>query len=273
MKTLLLPTDFSPCAHRAFRYAAMLAEASGARIELLHVFGLPVSTVHEVPADVSHQVTFEEKRATEALNGFRESVLAETGFPAERVELRVRYGFIADAIVGTARHEGADYIVMGTQGARNLLDRWLGTNAQRVVSEAPCPVLVVPADAPVATPHTVLYAADYDRDEAVALNAVTQFANTFGAKTRVVHIHPYYELPVEKTAKELKASYETDEVNFRNLNRDEIPEAIETYMRTHQPDVLALAVYEKGFWEKLLMPSVTAHFLQHGHVPVLVVRK
>ena len=273
MKTLLLPTDFSACAHRAFRYAALLAETSGARIVLLHVFGLPVSTVHEVPADVSNQVSFEEKRAHEALAGFRASVLAKTGFPAERVESRVRYGFIADAIVGMARQEAADFLVMGTQGARNVLDRWLGTNAQRVVAEAPCPVLVVPADAPVTTPRTLLYAADYDRDEAVALNAVAQFATVFGAKTRVVHIHPYYELPVEKTAKELKATYETDEVNFRNLNRDEIPEAIETYMRTHKPDVLALAVYEKGFWEKLLMPSVTKHFLQHGHVPVLVVRK
>lgn len=273
MKTLLLPTDFSPCARRAFRYAALLAETSGARIVLLHVFSLPVSTVHEVPADVAHQVDVEENRAKQALGEFRDSVLAETGFPAERVELRVRYGFIADAIVGTARHEGADFIVMGTQGARNLLDRWLGTNAQRVVAEAPCPVLVVPADAPVAPPRTLLYAADYDRDEAAALNAVTQFANLFGAKTRVVHIHPYYELPAEKTARALKETYETEDVAFRNLNRDEVPEAIETYMRTHQPDVLALAVYEKGFWEKLLMPSVTKHFLQHGHVPVLVVRK
>lgn len=273
MKTLLLPTDFSPCAHRAFRYAALLAEASGARIVLLHVFGLPVSTVHGEPVDVSHLVDVEEKRAENALAGFRDLVLAETNFPAERVETRVRCGFIADVVVGAARHEGADCIVMGTQGARNLLDRWLGTNAQRVVSETPCPVLVVPADAPVVPPRTILYAADYDRDEAVALNAVTQFAGVFGAKTQVVHIHPYYELPVGKTARALKETHETSDLAFRNLNRDEIPEAIETYVRTHQPDVLALAVYEKSVWEKLLMPSVTKHFVQSGHLPVLVVRK
>lgn len=273
MKTILLPTDFSPCAHRAFQYAALLGQASGARIVLLHVFGLPVSTVHEVPADVSHQVHFEEKRAKEALDAFRNSVLAETGFPAERVETRVRYGFIADAIVGAARQEEADFLVMGTQGARNALDRWMGTNAQRVVSEAPCPVLVVPADAPVTVPQTVLYAAKYDGDETGALNAITRFAELFGAKTRIVHIYPHHEQAVENVAHDLKASYETDDVDLPSHNRDEIPGAIETYMRSHQPDVLALAVYEKGFWEKLLVPSVTKHFLQSGHLPVLVVRK
>ncbi len=274
MKTILLPTDFSANARHAFRFATLLAQAAEARIVLLHVFGLPVSTVQEVPSTVTYQLENEERRATEALDEFRDCLLRETTFPSQRMTTSVRYGFVADAVATTARQFGADYVVMATQGADDVFGKWLGTNTQRVItSPMPCPVWVIPPQAPVQIPRSVLYAADYERTESGATRAVLQFARLFEARMQVVHVHEYYELPVGEITHQLRDEFEADDVTFRTLGRDDVVATLETYLRTHQPDVLALAAYEKGFWESLLHKSVTKHFVQTSQVPVLVVRK
>ena len=49
----------------------------------------------------------------------------------------------ADEIVGYARDEGMDLIVMGTHGRKAVAHLLLGSVAERVVRTAPCPVLTV----------------------------------------------------------------------------------------------------------------------------------
>ena len=54
-----------------------------------------------------------------------------------------RAGVPAEAILQAARAEKADLIVMGTRGLGALGSLFLGSQSQRVVAEAPCPVLLV----------------------------------------------------------------------------------------------------------------------------------
>jgi len=63
------------------------------------------------------------------------------------------------------------------------------------------------------------------------------------------------------------------DVDFKNVHRANIIEGLETYMKTHKPDVLALAIYEKSFFEKIFNDSVTKHFVQVGKLPILIFRK
>ena len=52
-------------------------------------------------------------------------------------------GQIADAIINVAETRNCDLIVMGSLGLGRLASALLGSNSQKVVSEAPCPVLIV----------------------------------------------------------------------------------------------------------------------------------
>ena len=52
-------------------------------------------------------------------------------------------GKIADAIINVAETRNCDLIVMGSRGLGRLAGALLGSNSQKVVSEAPCPVLIV----------------------------------------------------------------------------------------------------------------------------------
>ena len=50
----------------------------------------------------------------------------------------------AEAILEIAREKEIDLIVMGTRGRSRIKRLILGSVAQRVVGQAPCPVMVVP---------------------------------------------------------------------------------------------------------------------------------
>ena len=57
-------------------------------------------------------------------------------------ELR-RQGDVVEAILNTAKD--ADLIVMATEGEQGIVDAMRGSVTERVVRDAPCPVLAVPA--------------------------------------------------------------------------------------------------------------------------------
>jgi nucleotide-binding universal stress UspA family protein len=56
----------------------------------------------------------------------------------------LRDGGVVETIVRVAREIGADLIAMPTEGRHGLSDALLGTTTERVLREAPCPVLAVP---------------------------------------------------------------------------------------------------------------------------------
>ncbi len=61
------------------------------------------------------------------------------------VPLLFRDGEPAEAIVALAEELGPDLIVMATAGRHGVLDALRGSTTERVLREAPCPVLAVPA--------------------------------------------------------------------------------------------------------------------------------
>jgi Universal stress protein family len=64
-------------------------------------------------------------------------------FAGLKVKLKiVDTGAVWDRVVDTARVEQADLILMSTHGHHDLADSLLGSNTERVVRHAPCPVLI-----------------------------------------------------------------------------------------------------------------------------------
>lgn len=131
---ILVPTDLSPASRLAFPMAADLARAFAA--EVLVVYVVPATSLATLAGVTATQ---EVLRPTEAsLWKFCQQDFAELALTAQ-----VHSGSVWDRIVHTAGIERADMIVMATRGHDSLVDRVIGSNTERVVRHAPCPVLVV----------------------------------------------------------------------------------------------------------------------------------
>lgn len=140
-RRILVPTDFSETANTAIGAAIDLAKALSAEIVVAHV----QETVMVLPPPlelVSIPATFPDlaRRVEEALEAAATRVRsAGIGCEVARLE-----GHAHVEIVRHAQEIGAEYIVMGTHGRSGLAHAILGSVTERVIHQAPCPVLVVP---------------------------------------------------------------------------------------------------------------------------------
>jgi nucleotide-binding universal stress UspA family protein len=149
MQTILHPTDFSPRSEFAFRLACSLARDHGARLIVLYVLQPPVAAYGELVIDFEPG-GFKEG-AQEALHKLLSPDLQLS------VETRVEEGDAATQIVRVAQDTGCDLIVMGTHGRTGLSRLLLGSVAEAVLRQAPCPVLTVKT--PLKAPRLVAEAA------------------------------------------------------------------------------------------------------------------
>jgi nucleotide-binding universal stress UspA family protein len=277
MKTILFPTDFSKSAIHASHYAALLANIYDAKIILLNVDYIPMVPENHRSIEAQNAVITSMKKAHEDLKIFREQFIKDTNINPALVMEQVIYGFPADKIVQEAKYLKADMIVMGTKGASNFLDKWLGTNAEKVMKNADCPVWIIPLKAKIKQPKKIMYAADFKEDEILATQKVVQITEPLEAFCKVIHVHDIFE-PIEQSqVKEqittLNKEFEENDVFARNLNRSDIIEGLEVYIESFKPDVLALAVHDKTFLDRFFNESVTKHFVHVAQLPILTFRK
>ena len=140
IRSILLPTDFSRDALSAAPIAVDVLGCSPDRLTLLHAFHLPVE--YTAYGAIPTGLAFEED-----VGGVAEQRLEEVATELTRDGLTVdsvaREGYPPEVIVEVAREIDADVIAMGTHGRSGLTHLLLGSNAERVVQHASCPVLTV----------------------------------------------------------------------------------------------------------------------------------
>lgn len=138
VKTILMPTDFSPYSDRALNYGATLAKRLGAKVILMHVIESFPYSVTDTLNIVKHTEALRKIAGTLLENsseGLREQGLAVQTYLAEGTAYR--------EIVKKAGQEGVEMIVMGSHGRTGVERLIMGSVAEKVVRLARCPVLTV----------------------------------------------------------------------------------------------------------------------------------
>ena len=138
---ILWPTDFSPLAKAALPHAVGLATQTAAELVLLHVLPLPAMYA---AADLSGAVWIPLQRKTRAA-AQRElrRLEAQVKAPKIRIHTVLTEGVAFQQIVRAAKRLRCDLIVMATHGRTGLVHAIMGSVAENVLRQAPCPVLTV----------------------------------------------------------------------------------------------------------------------------------
>ena len=130
-RRILVPTDLR--SRDAFPMGAAMAEAFAAEVVALHVVPFALVSLARLPGEP----LFDRPSDADV------AAFVEPEFEGLRVSARVAPGVGGNAIAQLAGEERCDLIVMSTHRHDGLGDRVLGTRAERIVSVAPCPVLVI----------------------------------------------------------------------------------------------------------------------------------
>jgi len=157
-KNILLTLDGSLLSEQALQHAVMLAAPSAAIHVLSVVTHEPVGYLTEVARSGAYLSPIINSDLVDSLNElepeddahlisdrhvYLEQVTSNLVTAGYTVALDVRTGNVAKAIIATA-HDGYDVIVMATHGRTGISRALLGSVAEAVLHQAPCPVLLIP---------------------------------------------------------------------------------------------------------------------------------
>jgi nucleotide-binding universal stress UspA family protein len=137
LKKILVPVDGSDYSMRAAKYASELAALMDGEILLMHCHK-PFPVVLGEP-NLQKAIDKRIDKSNELIEPYRKLFQeTETSFID-----RILEGPAANAICEVARIEKLDIIVIGSRGHNKLEGLLLGSCTHRVLSTAPCPVLVI----------------------------------------------------------------------------------------------------------------------------------
>ncbi|MET0985357.1 MAG: universal stress protein, partial [Steroidobacteraceae bacterium] len=169
IEKVLAATDFSADADRAVARAARVAAEQGASLTLLHVVSRraleAAAGLHGVPAD------FEARLVRDATDHLARLSLALP--PTKKVLTSVKVGAPRKEIFEAAN--AADLLVLGVRGTNPVRDLLLGTTAERMVSKANLPILIVKRPS-MDTYRRVLAPVDLSEQSATVLAAAARIA-------------------------------------------------------------------------------------------------
>ncbi|BFU94407.1 MAG: universal stress protein [Nitrospira sp.] len=288
MKQIVFATDFSDCASRAQEYAVFLAKANEAKVCVLHVLESPSPLLFGSQAATTYleQMQKEGERQLAAI----EQQLTHSGLTG--VEVRQMVGIPSEQIKKAAQDIGAEVVVVGTSGRTALDMILLGSTAERVIKDAPCPVLAIPARPETCqTPSIqhVMAALDFSSPSLDAVEYAIQIANYFGAKMTLVHVlEPiYYGAEPEHSVEakwqkwvhwraqldQLAALVSSFGLATRTMLRGGIPAvSIIDCAKEQGCDLIVMGTHGRPRWARLFFGSVAEAVVRQASCPVLTVK-
>jgi universal stress protein A len=142
IKKILAPTDFSELSCAGLRYALDLARLQDAEVIVHHVIAVGAdwfsphdefTPVRDLIAEHKQKLdSFLRRRFSDCVNLIEIRQVIELGTPHSN-------------IVELAKREGVDMIVMSTHGRSGFDHVMLGSETEKVVARAGCPVIIIPA--------------------------------------------------------------------------------------------------------------------------------
>ncbi|MGE5208215.1 MAG: universal stress protein [Alphaproteobacteria bacterium] len=295
IEKVLVPMDFSLASVQALEYAVWLAGQVRAAIHLVHVY--PPDEASSVPS--AGHLLFQSAEAIERLNEELTGIHRKH-VPAFRPDnCHIRRGRPYEEIVRLAGEIDTDLIALSTRGHSGLKHLLLGSTAERVVRNAPCPVLVVrkskqklKAAARAFAIRTILVPTDFSPCSLAGTEYAAFLARKLGATLRLFHaIYPYTNYvfvdragvrlsglaeAVEETSRqEMEALKQMDFMRGLQVQTATLPGLAvdEICAAAGEPDVdlIVTSTHGRTGLKHALIGSVAEHVVRYAGRPVLVV--
>lgn len=305
MKTILVPLDGSELSEQVLPYVQLFAQFLDTKILLLSTFAEQVADqtdtshmtrevggVRLIGEDQPAQVQAAQHQQTIEYLEFHATALREKGF---QVELAVQVGAPAHCIVEQAVQRQIDLIVMATHGYSGLR-RWaLGSVADNVMRQAPCPVVLIrdavstPVDA--FTLRRILVPTDGSGLSRQAFGLAADLAARAGAEIILLQVEPYAlelypdtgALAAEMTEVRREQVRQDLDILIRQMFPRDLPVVpvvsvgdptveIGVEARHRDVDLIVMATHGYGGLRRWMLGSVADKVLHTTTLPVLLIR-
>jgi nucleotide-binding universal stress UspA family protein len=276
MKKILVPTDFSDQATYASELAAHLAHALKAELIFLHVVvDATMPTVHytgEVALPDMQDRLFVLKLIERGKDQMAELV-ERKDLQGLKIHTEVHVGDIYYGVKEIIAEKEIDLVIMGTKGSGGFEEFLIGSNAERVVRHAACPVITIHERMTSFDFKRIVFASALEKDDQVCAPMLLELSKAFQAHLHLVRINtpnnfkPDYDTRPKLKALAEKCGFSDYSVHVYNDASEE--SGILNFAEEVGADLIAMATHGRTGLAHLLVGSLAETVVNHTQRPVM----
>lgn len=277
MKTILIPTDFSKVAKIATKVAIGIAQRAYAKLVLLHIIERPDSVSFNIEGQISELDNWEDKLYTlkliEKAKKEMAAVREEAGAIDVNVTSELRLGNPFHGMREVITEHDVDLVVMGTSGHSKLEEMIIGSNTEKVIRHAACPVLTV-HDRPGKNDFkNIVYATSLSDDEIDFAAVVKNTQEMYGSTVHVLRINTPENFQSDTVVKKVMNDF-VKKIKLKNytlnvFNDHSEEEGIIHFADSINADLVAMSTHGRTGFAHVLVGSIAEDVANHSSRPVL----
>ncbi|MCB0761836.1 MAG: universal stress protein [Flavobacteriales bacterium] len=265
IKQVLVPTNFSECAHNAAVFACHLVEPGGT-VYLMHACD-PAQCKSAADHD-RREIVLNEKLGLQ-----RDNLLREV--PNVHIETLVYDGTFITVPSAFITRLGIDMMVIGTDGVHTENGHTEQSNTERFMSKHALDMLIIPNGVTYHAFGRILFASDYRPHLAGnKMEVLKEFMDTNKSDNYVLHVNrdPELQLGISEiiARKELKNELAHEAPEFHEISSEKIEEGILKFVNSYQIDLVGLIPRKNTLSERIFKRSITKKVAEKAKVPLLI---
>jgi nucleotide-binding universal stress UspA family protein len=275
MKTIIVPTDFSPAATNAMNYAVDMAMAINSTVLLLHVYQVPVSYT-EVPV-VLVSVDELRKGAEAQLEELKKGVDRVTSGKI-KVYSEVRMGNVIDELTQLSEQIKPFAVVMGTKGHSAVDMALFGSNTLTAIKKLHWPVICVPPGKEFGSGIKKIGLACDFREvvDSTPAYAIKEIVKEFNGELHVLNVdydNQQFNPETPEQSALLHTLLEELKPQYHFIQHRDIEDGINEFAEKNNLDLVIAIPKKHKLLEGLFKKSSTRQLVFESHVPVMCVHE
>lgn len=275
-KHIIVPIDFSEQSTIALNQTYNLARMTNADITLLHIIdeALFSSVLHLFSSQEGQEDLLRIGIQTK-LNEMADAARAKSGL---EFKTRIEKGKIYDVVTRVAEEINAALIVMGTSGETTLKKKFIGSNAIRVISDAPCPVISIKGKKHSTGCNTIVLPLDLTKETKEKVDECVEIAKFFNSTVRVMTvIQTHDEFLLNKLKRQMDQvveiiSHHGITCSGEFYEHKDISEGVISYAEKINADLIIIMTQKELEWTEYLVGTESQQIINNSEIPVCSIR-
>ncbi|MEP0987061.1 universal stress protein [Ekhidna sp.] len=274
MKRILVPYDFSKVSEHALDFACQIADKADSDIMLLNVIEHPTAdsfkTLGMQNIDPMEQLYI--KKMYETVQAKLANVVSAAKYSDDRIKTKIQLGNPFNTIIDQITEEKVSLMVVGTEGAEGLSEFFAGSNAEKIVRKASCPVITIQDKCELEPIEKIVFASDFQHSDDHFVGQMLDLQRTFNAQLNIVKINTPASFTSTrhdtKQMEEFVKKHSIDNCTIEIYNYKNEEDGIILYAEDIKADMIALGTHQRKGVGHFLAGSIAEDVVNHAKIPV-----
>jgi nucleotide-binding universal stress UspA family protein len=275
MKTILVPIDFSPQSKHALDLAAEMARKGHIKIEAINIIeGLTPSSFNTMGDGISNYTEdeFFLKKLYDKTKENLQNLIDQGKYSGLKISASVVVGNPYQSISKAIADHEANLVIMGTKGTSGIDEVLIGSNTEKVVRYAKCPVITLKSAVDFSKIQNIVLATNLNEEQPEVVKEIKKLQHLTGAKIHLVKVNTpnnfHTQRQFNKEFADYVQKYKLENCDTFLYNATSEEDGILSYAEDMQADLIAIGTHGRTGLLHLLSGSIAEDVVNHSQIPV-----